>query len=204
MTQPVQPTEEQRKAYEEQEGKYYQLTGGTTVGMTVAIEGEVVEGTAFGYGWKPLSEEEQVDKFGRVIYKEYEASEDEDDVAAIHALSTKIRAFMGMQSPDMPPVDPATGAGQPALATMSRDELRAKAKTLGLNFGADTDREQMLGAIEKKEREAASEEPEDEPEPVKKRRAHAKEVIEHNNEVATGSTGSSESGSSAPEEEETP
>jgi len=175
---------------------YYQVTGGFTVGQTVAQDGEVLAGDVFGFteAAPPLSEDDQKKRFGRVMYKEY--TPDEDELAAIQGESQRIRSMLGMQSPDEPPVpDPATTPS--ALALLSRQELRAMAKGVGLNFPEDTDREQMIGAIEKKLKDA--EEPEDEDEAVSKKRARAKEVIEKNNQTATGSSGSS---SSAPAEEE--
>jgi len=172
---------------------YYQCAAGLTIGMNVCQEGEVVEGSAMGFseGNPPLTEEQQIKQYGQVMYSEY--TPEEDEVAPIHAESTRIRAMMGMQSPDMPPVDAIPTAEVP-LDMLSRSELRAKAKTLGLNFPEDTDREQMLGAIEKKQKEAAEGGDDSEPEIVQQRRAHAKEVIEKNNEVATGKAG----GSAAP------
>jgi hypothetical protein len=169
---------------------YYQCAAGLTIGMNVCAEGEVVEGSAmnFSEGNPPLSEEQQVKQYGQVMYKEY--TPEEDEVAPIHSESTRIRAMMGMQSPDMPPVNPVLTSEAP-LDTLSRQELRKKAKLLGLNFPEDTDRDQMLGAIEKKQRENAEGEggDENEPEVVKQRRQHAKEAIESNNELAAGGSG---------------
>jgi hypothetical protein len=181
---------------EVQYADYYQCAAGLTIGMNVCQEGEVVEGSAMGFSKDnpPLSEEQQVKQYGQVMYKEY--TPEEDEIQPIHTESTRIRAMMGMQSPDMPPVNPIAATDVP-LDTLSRQELRAKARTLGLNFPEDTDREQMLGAIEKKQKENAEGEggDENEPEVVKQRRQHAREAIESNNELATGGGGG---GSSSP------
>ncbi len=166
---------------------YYECTAGLTIGVSVCQEGEVVEGSAMGFSETnpPLSEEEQMDKYGQVMYKEY-TPEDDEDLAPIQQKGRVARALMGMQSPGMPPVDPITISEAP-LDTLSRQELRKKAKSLGLNFPEDTDRDQMIGAINKKLAEPA--EDRDEPEAVAKRRASAKEEIEANNALATGGAG---------------
>lgn len=173
---------------------YYQCAAGLTIGMNVCEEGEVVEGSAmnFSEGNPPLTEEQQVKQYGQVMYTEY--TPEEDELTPIHNESNKIRAMMGMQSPYMPPVAPVLAAEAP-LETLSRQELRKKAKLLGLNFPEDTDREQMLGAIEKKQKENAEGDDDNEPEVVKQRRQSAKEAIESNNELATGGGGG---GSSSP------
>ena len=181
---------------EVQYADYYQCAAGLTIGMNVCDEGEVIEGNAmnFSEGNPPLTEEQQVKQYGQVMYKEY--TPEEDEITPIHTASTRIRAMMGMQSPDMPPVEPVLASEAP-LEVLSRQELRKKAKLLGLNFPEDTDRDQMLGAIEKKQRENAEGEggDESEPEVVKQRRQHAREAIESNNELATGGGGG---GSSSP------
>lgn len=188
---------------------YYQCTAGLTIGVNVCQEGEVLEGSAMGFTESnpPLTEEQQIKQYGQVLYTEYTPEEDED-MAAPKAASRTIRALMGMQSPGMPPVDLIPQSEVP-IETLSRQELRVKAKGLGLNFPEDTDRDQMIGAIEKKL--AEPDEDRDEPEPVAKRRAAAKESIEANNALLAG--GGSSGGSTrrsrstpaptqAPEEEE--
>lgn len=134
---------------------YYQCTGGLTVGMTVCQDGEVVEGSAMGFNEThvPLSEEDQEKTYGQVMYREY--TPDEEEIAAIKQESGKMRAMSGMQDPTMPKVVLASGTVEPPLDTLSRQELRVRAKKVGLNFPADTDRDQMIGAIEKKQQEAA-------------------------------------------------
>jgi hypothetical protein len=184
---------------------YYQCTAGFTVGVNVCAEGEVLEGSAMGFSESnpPLSEEDQLKQYGQVMYKEYEPEEDEDLVPIQH-VSRSIRALQGMQSPDMPPVEAPTLATEAPLFTLSRQELRKKAKRLGLNFPEDTDREQMIGAIEKKEKENAEGEGDnkDENEIVAKRREHAREVIEENNAmIASGGNGG---GGSAPRRSRAP
>jgi hypothetical protein len=166
---------------------YYQCKAGLTVGVHVCSEDEVIEGSAMGFNETnpPLSEEEQQVAYGQVMYREYEPEDEE--VEPIARESRTIRAMMGMQSPDMPPVSPTPDAEAP-LDTLSRQDLRKKAKALGLNFPEDTDRDQMIGAIRKKQDESEGED-EDEPEVVSKRRAAAKEAIEKNNELATGGSG---------------
>jgi hypothetical protein len=148
MTQ-TPPAEE-----EVQFADYYQVSGGYTVGMTVCQDGEVIEGSSMGFTkmHPPLSEEDQTTKYGFVMYKEY--TPEEDELAAIKAASGQIRTLAGMQAPGEPPVvtQPTT---QPDINTQSREELRVRAKKVGLNFPADTDRDQMIGAIEKKEKEQA-------------------------------------------------
>jgi hypothetical protein len=180
---------------------YYQVTGGFTVGQTVAQDGEVLAGDVFGFtkDSPPIDEDEQKKRFGRVMYKEY--TPDEEELAAIQSESAKVRSLAGMQSPDMPPVDVPAG-GQSNLQMLSRFELRAMAKGVGLNFPEDTDRDQMIGAIQKKLKDAESAEAEDENDTVTKRRAHAREVIEKNNQTATGSSG--EAPAQEEEEEEQP
>lgn len=133
---------------------YYQVTGGFTVGMTVCQDGEVIEGSAMGFTKTnpPMSEEDQETKYGKVLYKEY--TPDEEELTAIQQASGQIRTLAGMQSPGQPPVVPPPTV-QPDINTLSRQELRARAKLVGLNFPEDTDRDQMIGAIEKKEKEAA-------------------------------------------------
>jgi hypothetical protein len=186
---------------------YYQCSGGFTVGVNVCQEGEVIEGSAMGFTKEnpPLSEEEQIAKYGKVLYKEYEPEEGED-LVPVQTVSRTIRALQGMQSPDMPPVDPALTLTEVPLFMLSRQELRAKAKTVGLNFPEDTDRDQMIGAIEKKIKDSEGEAPENEPEVVTKRRAHAKEVIEANNAMVAGKGTSTpaQTPAPAPEEEEEP
>lgn len=174
---------------------YYECTAGLTIGVSVCSEGEVVEGSAMGFSKDnpPLSEEEQEAKYGQVMYKEYTPEEDED-LAAVQQKGRVARALMGMQTPGMPPVDPILPSEAP-LDTLSRQELRKKAKTLGLNFPEDTDRDQMLGAIDKKLKEGG--ERGDEPEVVAQRREQAKEAIEKNNELATGGGGGGSSSSSS-------
>lgn len=166
--------------------EYYQCRAGLTVGVHVCDEGEVIEGSAMGFNETnpPLSAEEQMATYGQIMYREYEPEDDE--VEPIARESRTIRAMMGMQSPDMPPVSPTPDAEAP-LDTLSRQDLRKKAKALGLNFPEDTDRDQMIGAIQKRQEEG--EEDEDEPDVVKERRASAKEAIEKNNELATGGSG---------------
>lgn len=139
---------------EVQYADYYQVSGGLTVGMTVLQDGEVVEGSAMGFTKDnpPLSEEEQTEKYGQVLYAEY--TPEEDELTAIKQASGQIRTLAGMQAPGQPPVIPQPTT-QPDLATQSRAELRARAKKVGLNFPEDTDRDQMIGAIDKKEKEAA-------------------------------------------------
>ena len=143
---------------------YYQVAGGYTVGLTVCQDGEVIEASAMGFtdDNKPLTEEEQETKYGRVLYKEY--TPDEDELTAIQEASGQIRTLAGMNAPGEPKVTPPPTA-LPDLATLSRQELRARAKTVGLNFPEDTDRDQMIGAIEKKEKEAAAPEEEEETPP---------------------------------------
>jgi hypothetical protein len=193
---------------------YYQCSGGLTVGVNVCQDGEVIEGSAMGFTKDnpPLSEEDQVKKYGKVLYKEYDPEEGED-LGAVQTMSRTIRALQGMQSPDMPPVDPTLTISEVPLDMLGRPELRAKAKSLGLNFPEDTDRDQMIGAIEKKLKDNEGEAPENEPEIVTKRREHAKEVIEANNElIASGGSSGGSSHSSprrsrrqeAPPEEEEP
>lgn len=181
---------------EVQYADYYQCAAGLTVGVHVYDEGEVVQGSAMGFTKDnpPLSEEEQEEKYGQVMYKEYDPEEGED-LSAVHKASRTIRAMMGMQTPDMPPVDPIPLSEQP-LDTLSRQELRTKAKNLGLNFPEDTDRDQMLGAIDKKLKEGG-EKRENEPEIVAQRRENAKEAIEKNNELATGGAGGGGGGGAA-------
>jgi len=178
---------------------YYQCTAGLTIGMTVCQEGEVVTGEAMGFSETnpPLDEKEQIEKYGQVMYKEYEPDED-DDVAAIQHESDTIKALQGMNSPGMPPVTLAPGAAEVPLATLSRQQLRQKAKKLGLNFPEDTDRDQMIGAIEKKTEEGDSESDE-ENEVIARRREEAKAIIEANNELIAsgGSSGGGGSGKSA-------
>lgn len=173
---------------------YYQCAAGLTVGVNVCAEGEVLEGSAIGFSETnpPLSEEDQIKKYGQVMYKEYEPEEGED-LAPVQNVSRTIRALQGMQSPDMPPVDPTLTISEAPLDTLGRPELRAKAKKLGLNFPEDTDRDQMIGAIEKKQKESEEEGPENEPEIVTKRREHAKEVIEANNAMISGGGGGTHS-----------
>jgi len=134
---------------------YYQCTAGLTIGMTVCQDGEVVEGSAMGFSETnpPLSEADQEKVYGQVMYKEY--TPDEEEIAAIQQESGKIRAMAGMQDPTMPKVTLTSGVVEQPLDMLSRQELRARAKKVGLNFPADTDRDQMIGAIEKKEAEAA-------------------------------------------------
>jgi hypothetical protein len=139
---------------EVQHADYYQVTGGFTVGMTVCQDGEVIEGNAMGFTKDnpPISEEDQEEKYGTVLYREY--TPEEGELKAIKAASGQIRTLAGMQAPSEPPViaQPVT---QPDIAMQSRQELRARAKKVGLNFPEDTDRDQMIGAIEKKEKETA-------------------------------------------------
>jgi hypothetical protein len=156
---------------EVQYADYYQVAAGYTVGMTVCQEGEVIEGSAMGFTKEnpPMSEEEQEEKYGQVLYKEY--TPEEEELKAIKQASGQIRSLAGMQAPGEPPVvTPA--AVQPDITMQSRAELRARAKKVGLNFPEDTDRDQMIGAIEKKEKEqteaqaetqAAPEEEEEQP-----------------------------------------
>lgn len=174
------------KQQEVEYADYYQCAAGLTVGMNVCDEGEVIEGSAMGFTESnpPLTEEQQEKAYGQVMYKEY--TPEEDEVAPIHTESSRIRALMGMQSPDMPPVNPVLAAEVP-LDMLSRQDLRTKAKSLGLNFPEDTDRDQMIGAIEKKQKDEEGDE--NEPEVVTQRREHAKEAIENNNQLATGGSG---------------
>jgi hypothetical protein len=134
---------------------YYQCTGGLTIGMTVCQDGEVIEGSAMGFSETnpPLSEEDQEKVYGQVMYKEY--TPDEEELVAIQQESSKIRALSGMQSPGEPKVVLTSGIAEPPLESLSRQELRALAKKVGLNFPADTDRDQMIGAIAKKQKEEA-------------------------------------------------
>jgi hypothetical protein len=144
---------------EVQYADYYQVAGGFTVGMTVCQEGEVIEGSAMGFTKDnpPMSEEDQEEKYGQVLYKEY--TPEEEELKAIKQASGQIRTLAGMQSPTEPPVvTPA--ATKPDITMQSRAELRARAKQVGLNFPEDTDRDQMIGAIEKKEKEQAEEQAE--------------------------------------------
>jgi hypothetical protein len=166
---------------------YYECTAGLTIGVNVCQEGDVVEGSAMGFSETnpPLTEEEQLEKYGQVMYKEY-TPDDDEDLVPIQQRGVVARVLMGMQSPGMPPVDPIQISEAP-LEVLSRQELRKKAKGLGLNFPEDTDRDQMIGAINKKLAEPG--EDRDEPEVVAKRRASAKEEIEKNNELATGQAG---------------
>jgi hypothetical protein len=186
---------------------YYECTAGLTIGVNVCQEGEVVEGSAMGFSETnpPLTEDEQLDKYGQVMYKEY-IPEDDEDLSGVVQKGRVARALQGMQSPGMPPVDPIEISEAP-LDSLSRQELRKKAKGLGLNFPEDTDRDQMIGAINKKISEPG--EDRDEPEEVAKRRASAKEQIEANNALATGGGGGGSSPrrsrsapAQAPEEEE--
>ena len=135
---------ETKEAQDVEYADYYQCAAGLTIGVHVCDEGEVIEGSAMGFTEDnpPLSEEEQVAAYGQVLYKEYEPEEDE--VQPIQKESRTIRAMMGMQTPDMPPVDPTAGLTDVPLFTLSRQELRKKAKSLGLNFPEDTDRDQMI------------------------------------------------------------
>ena len=170
---------------------YYQCTAGFTVGMTVCQEGEVVTGEAMGFteANPPLSPEEQVEKYGQVVYREYEP-DDDDDIAAIQRESATIKALQGMNDPNMPPVTPAPGAAEVPLEMQSRQQLRQKAKKLGLNFPEDTDRDQIIGAIEKKQEEAAEGRTEEENEVITRRRERAKSAIEEANSlIATGAPG---------------
>jgi hypothetical protein len=179
---------------------YYQCTAGFTVGVHVCSEDEVVPGSAMGFTKEnpPLSEEEQEELYGQVMYTEYEAEEEE--LPALKAESGRLSALMGMQSPTQPPVTPASleAQGQP-LDMLSRQDLQAKAKKLGLNFPDDTDREQMIGAIEKKQKEGG-EEGGRESAVIEQRRQTAKEAIEKaNQDIASGgSSGGGGGGSSTP------
>lgn len=139
---------------EVQHADYYQVTGGFTVGMTVCQDGEVIEGNAMGFTKDnpPMPEADQEEKYGYVLYKEY--TPEEDELKAIKAASGQIRTLAGMQAPGEPPVV-TQPTMQPDIAMQSRQELRARAKKVGLNFPEDTDRDQMIGAIEKKEKETA-------------------------------------------------
>jgi len=200
---------------EVQYADYYQCSAGLTVGLTVCEEGEVVPGSEMGFTKSnpPLSEEDQVKAYGQVMYKEYDPEDDEE--AVLQQQASSVRALQGMNTPDMPPVDPAPGAAEVPLETLSRQQLRQRAKKLGLNFPEDTDREQLLGAIQKKQQETAGARTEEESEIIKKRRESAKEAIEANNELISGG-GSSGGGSATrtprraparqevPEEEERP
>jgi hypothetical protein len=177
---------------------YYQCSAGFTVGMTVCQEGEVIEGSAMGFSETnpPLDPKEQVETYGSVMYREYEPDED-DDVAAIQHESATIRALQGMNDPKMPPVDLAPGAAEEPLEMQSRQKLRQAAKKLGLNFPEDTDRDQMIGAIQKKQEEAAGARTDDENEVLQRRRESAKEAIEEANAlIQSGGTGPA--GRSAP------
>ena len=151
----TQSTEEE----EVQHADYYQVTGGFTVGMTVCQDGEVVEGNAMGFTKDnpPMSEEDQEEKYGVILYKEY--TPEEEELTAIKAASGQIRTLAGMQAPGQPPVV-ATPTAQVDLSMLSRAELRTRAKKVGLNFPEDTDREQMIGAIDKKEKEQAQQQAE--------------------------------------------
>lgn len=177
---------------------YYQCSAGFTVGLTVCQEGEVIEGSAMGFSEAnpPLDPKEQVETYGSVMYREYEPDED-DDVAAIQHESATIRALQGMNDPNMPPVEPAPGASEVELEMLSREQLRQKARSLGLKFPSDTDREQMLGAIQKKQQEAAGARTEDENEVLQRRRENAKTAIEEANALIQ-SGGAGPAGRSAP------
>ncbi len=183
----TQPSTQEEVEYAD----YYQCTGGLTVGMTVCEEGQVVEGSAMGFtnDSPPLTEEEQIEAYGQVMYKEYDPEED-DEVAVIHRESEKIRALQGMQSPYNPPVEAAPGAAEAPIETLSRQQLRQKAKKLGLNFPEDTDREQLLGAIEKKQQEQAESRTPEQNEVLQRRRDTARETIEEANAlIQSGGTG---------------
>jgi hypothetical protein len=190
----TQPTEEEQVEYAD----YYQCTGGLTVGMTVCEEGQVVEGSEMGFTESnpPLSEEEQIEVYGQVMYKEYDPEED-DEVAVTQRESEKIRGLQGMQAPGQPPVEMAPGAAEPPIETLSRQQLRQKAKKLGLNFPEDTDREQLLGAIQKKQQENAESRTPDQNEVLQRRRDQAKEAIEEANQLIQ-SGGAGPGGRSAP------
>jgi hypothetical protein len=177
---------------------YYQCTAGYTVGMTVCQEGEVVTGEAMGFteANPPLDEQEQIETYGQVMYREYEPDED-DDVAAIQRESATIKALQGMNDPNMPPVTPAPGAAEVPLDTLGRQQLRQKARSLGLKFPEDTDRDQMIGAIQKKQQEAAGARTEEENEVLERRRENAKKAIEEANDLIQ-SGGSGPAGRSAP------
>lgn len=130
--------------------EYYQCSGGLTINMSVMEDGQIVAGDDMGFTVSnpPLSEEEQEEKYGRVLYKEYEP--DEEELEAM-----KVSVIPGMQAPGEPKVTPPPTA-KPDLAMLSRAQLRTRAKSLGLNFPEDTARDQMIGAIEKKEAEMAA------------------------------------------------
>ena len=167
---------------------YYQCTAGLTTGLSVCEEGQIVAGSEMGFTKDnpPLSEEDQIKAYGQVMYKEYDP-EDEDEAAVLQQQYSSVRALQGMNSPDHPPVEPAPGAADVPLETLSRQQLRQRAKKLGLNFPEDTDREQLLGAIQKKQQESAGARTEEEAEIIKQRREAAKQTIEANNElIASG------------------
>jgi len=127
--------------------EYYMVSAGFTVGTTVCQEGDIVAGSDMGFSETnpPLSEEEQEAKYGRVLYEEYEPDEEEKK-------TLQPRAILGMQASTEPVVVPPP-AGQADLTTLSRQQLRQRARTVGLKFPEDTDRDQMIGAIQKKEKE---------------------------------------------------
>jgi hypothetical protein len=131
---------------------YYQCSGGFTVGMTVCSDGDIVAGEDMGFSKDnpPLSEEEQEAKYGSVMYREYTPEEEE-----AKALETRT-VVQGMQAPGQPKVLPVAAATTD-LSLLSREELRTRARKVGLNFPADTDRDQMIGAIDKKEKELLAE-----------------------------------------------
>src|SRR4249919_3659739 len=150
---------------------YYECTAGLTIGVNVCQEGEVVEGSAMGFSEAnpPLTEEQQMDTYGQVMYKEY-IPEDDEDLSGVAQKGRVARSLQGMQSPGMPPVDPIQISEAP-LEVLSRQELRKKAKGLGRNFPQDSHRDRRIGAIDKNISERG--EVRDEPEEVAKRRASA-------------------------------
>jgi hypothetical protein len=107
--------------------RHYRVADGFTHDGGVAEGGQIIREDALGAGWNPLSEDEQLDKFGRIMYEEVTAKEADEDLVE-----------------EIVPPEPRTPED------MTDEELLVYAKELDLDFPANAKRAQVLGAVKKK------------------------------------------------------
>jgi hypothetical protein len=108
-------------------GKKYRLAAGLTFPSGVATEGQVVDEEELGPGFTPQSEEDQMRKYGRLLYSEVKEGEDP-------------------KAPE-PPQEEVKDPGK--LKDLNDDQLFETARAEGLHYPEGTDRKIVEGAIRK-------------------------------------------------------
>lgn len=135
------------------EGEFYKVSAGLTSTRGVHDEGELVSHEDMGPGFKALHPDEQEDRFGRVMYRAYEPSDEERRRLKLGGVARAEFSPEDEEDEDNDEEENEEVVEVKELKDLNDEELWQMSQAEGLSFPRETPRNILEGALTKHMRE---------------------------------------------------